>query len=514
MSIKLSRQGWIALAAFTFAAAGLLSATVLVGRRPETTTVLILLAALAGWALGALGWAWLLRRNVPVSVWRGAAVGLLIGLAVYPVTIYLYVWLAFLSDRPMLFLEERVNPLEGLTLLPSLTLASWTGSGWMTGPAYALVDGALGYLHSHTLAETDPRSLGSRLLRVIGVGLMILGLVLLALGLVPVSTTGMTSRADPAQTYEAALLRLSEIQVEEDGLPLLPECRTTTMLHGQPTEKVIVLYHGLTNCPRQFVELGQQFFDLGYNVLIARFPHHVYVGRSPTDLSALSAEQYRDLADRSIDIARGLGRRIYVLGLSGGGTVAGWIAQNRGDVERVVLAAPFFGIAQFPVWLNLFFTNAFSRVPPIAVTAPVFLKHAIRGNNTRALSETMRLGVAVRDQLAAAPPLSKAIVLVINDNDSAVDNDMADLLFEAWQRSGATVERFAFPAALGLRHDLIDVQQPNQKSAVVYPVLIDLVEGRKPNLQAQTNGPVTPSATERARRQEHESAQLRDRLLV
>lgn len=201
MSIKLSRQGWIALAAFTFAAAGLLSATVLVGRRPETTTVLILLAALA-----ALGWAWLLRRNVPVSVWRGAAVGLLIGLAVYPVTIYLYVWLAFLSDRPMLFLKERVNPLEGLTVLPPLTLASWIGSGWMTDPAYALVGGTLGYLHSHTLAETDPRSIGSRLLRVIGVGLMISDLVLLALGLVPVSTAG--ARSNIATWPTAARSRL------------------------------------------------------------------------------------------------------------------------------------------------------------------------------------------------------------------------------------------------------------------------------------------------------------------
>ncbi len=479
---KLTPRDWIILAASAFALAGALSMFLLLSRSIEHTRPLIVTAVLVWAAAGAIGWAVLLRDAPQVSVVRGVIAGLLIGLVVHPLVWYLTTVVTFVIGTPMPFVDEVVNPLEGLLLLPSATLVSWFSVGWITGLIGAITGGILGYLHAGAFKETAPRARTTRILRGIGVALAIIGLILLPIGIVPISTTGLTSRPNPAASYDEALARLAQIEAEEDALPLLPECRTRLMTHGAQTEKVIVFYHGLTNCPRQFVELGEQFFDLGYNVLIARFPYHVNEGRSPSDLSALTAEKYRDLADASIDIARGLGRRIVVLGLSAGGTLASWVFQNRGDVERVVTVAPFFGIGVIPVWLNLFAVNLLPRIPPIAITAPVPLRHAIRGNNTRGLSETMRLGLAAARQAESGPPAARSIVLVTNTNDLSVDNDMARSLLPLWQKHGAQTETFEFPKSLGLRHDLIDVQQSRQRDDIVYPVLIDLMEGRQPKL--------------------------------
>jgi pimeloyl-ACP methyl ester carboxylesterase len=479
----LSTRGWIGLAALVFALAGALTVFLLVSRALESTGLLIIVAALIWGAAGAIGWRLLLQRFSPVSVWRGAIAGLIIGLLVHPVVWYLAILVTFLAGVPVPILDQRLNPITGLVQLPWLTLVSWLGTGWITGLVSAIAGGILGYLQAGTFKETEPRSRALRIFRGIGVALAMLVLILLPLGLVPIPTTGITSRPNPAATYDEAMAKLAQIEAEEATLPLLPECRTTLLTHGQQTEKSIVFYHGLTNCPRQFVELGQEFFDLGYNVLIARHPYHVYEGRSPASLAELSAEKYRDAGDRSIDIARGLGQKVVVLGLSGGGTLASWVIQNRSDVERVVSVAPFFGSGPLPAWLSAFGTNLLSRIPPIPLYSPgVFITHAITGNNTRAMGETMRLGLAARNQADAAAPLVKSILLVTNANDRVVDNDMARALNSVWQSKGVAAEAFEFPESMALPHDVVDVQQPTLDIEIVYPMLIDLVEGREPRL--------------------------------
>ncbi|NJP05385.1 MAG: alpha/beta hydrolase [Chloroflexaceae bacterium] len=48
-------------------------------------------------------------------------------------------------------------------------------------------------------------------------------------------------------------------------------------------------------------------------------------------------------ASESVDIARGLGRHVTIAGISVGGTIAGWAAQFRADVDCAVLIAPALG---------------------------------------------------------------------------------------------------------------------------------------------------------------------------
>lgn len=98
-------------------------------------------------------------------------------------------------------------------------------------------------------------------------------------------------------------------------------------------KKPIDFFHGFTSCPEQFRELGEQFFEQGYNVYIPRMPHHGHADQLSDALLNTSSEELAAFATESIDIARGLGDEVTVGGLSGGGTITAWIAQERNNAD-------------------------------------------------------------------------------------------------------------------------------------------------------------------------------------
>lgn len=156
---------------------------------------------------------------------------------------------------------------------------------------------------------------------------LLIVLLLLVVGswvwFVPLATGGLSSKPNPTQDYQTALKAIQGIQEAEDRLAINPECRTKMLTHSRPTEKAIVYIHGFTNCPAQFDQLGQQLSYLGYNVFVPRMPHHGLADLLTGDLSYLTAEELVKYADSSVDIAQGLGEQVTVVGLSGGGSIAG-----------------------------------------------------------------------------------------------------------------------------------------------------------------------------------------------
>ena len=162
----------------------------------------------------------------------------------------------------------------------------------------------------------------------VGCGLLYLGFAIL----LHAAHESLQSHPDPARDYAAAINHFQEIQKVE-GPELNPVCHSILLTHGMRTERAVVFFHGYTNCPEQFRELGQIFYDMGDNVLIPRLPRHGMADRKVENLTPLKAEELRDCADTSVDIARGLGQKVYVAGLSAGGTLTAWIAQNRSDAD-------------------------------------------------------------------------------------------------------------------------------------------------------------------------------------
>jgi carboxylesterase len=323
--------------------------------------------------------------------------------------------------------------------------------------------------------------------RKIGVSLGILAgiiLLLVLLALKPFSLNGDFT-PDPAQSYEDALARIDAIQSEEANLDLHPECKTRLQSHGKQATTVIVLLHGFTSCPDQFVALGQEYFDKGYNVYIPREPHHGFNDRRGDPLEGLTADKLAAFANQTADIAQGLGERVIVTGLSGGGAMATYLSQEREDVDVAAPISPFLGIGFIPRQLNRPFANLFLIVPnfwqwwdPVQkennqLTAP----YAYARYPLHALLENMRLGYATEADAKRVPPKAEKIVVITNANDESVNNGVIAEFEKMWREHGdENLTAFKFDKLLGLPHDLITPTRPGAKIELVYPKILELVQ--------------------------------------
>jgi esterase/lipase len=318
--------------------------------------------------------------------------------------------------------------------------------------------------------------------------LVILGILLIMLAVLqflPV-TVNDQSVSNPADGHDEALARITAIQeAEEASGEINPVCVSTAMTHGEKTEGVIVFFHGFTSCPEQFRELGQQMFDEGYNVYIPRMPHHGKLDRSQEALLPTTAEELAIFTTDTVDIAQGLGDRIVVGGLSGGGTIAAWVAQEHEDVERVIAVAPFLGIGFIPTPLNRIVARVMDDIPNIDMwwdpttkaDNPSTADYAYPGYPLHALAEYLRLGFATQDNARREKPAVASIMVINNEHDDSVNNGITDQLVAAWKAHGEEFLRtYEFEDALGLPHDLITPTREDGNPAVVYPVIIDSIE--------------------------------------
>lgn len=313
--------------------------------------------------------------------------------------------------------------------------------------------------------------------------LIVLGAIVLAIAILvfkPVSVRGLTSHPDPSSGYAGAVGRIEAHRAEQAALGLNPLCEVQFLTHGRKVERAIALVHGYTNCPQQFVELGQRFYELGYNVLIAPVPHQGLADRMTTEHARLTAEELVAYADTVVDLAQGLGEHVSLAGISMGGIVAAWAAHHRSDLDLAVLISPAFGFQAVPAWATSPAVNAFRVLPNFFQWTDSTLKEAngpgytYPRRATRALAQTLRLSLAVQGLSTEAPPAAGSILVITNANDPSVDNALTAEVVASWREAGVDVTTYEFPAELQLVHDLIDPSQQTQ--AVVYPQLVDLIQ--------------------------------------
>jgi len=303
--------------------------------------------------------------------------------------------------------------------------------------------------------------------------------VLVVMAILPVSTTGLGATPNPAPTYAAATARFA--QVQKDDAAARPVCRSRLLTEGHRTARVVVLFHGLTNCPRQMLDLAKKLHADGANVLVLRTPGHGLPG-GVENMADVSAEDFRDFAAGAVDMAHGLGAQTTVVGLSLGGMLAAWSAEEEPDVYRAVVIAPAFALGSVPSWVNDAFVNVFSRLPNINVPGGVdSVAHGYPpGTATRPTAQLFRLGTQVLQHAGAGDPGVKDLDLIINDADGTVSNDAALAWAARWRASGHVVTVVHIPACLGLPHDTIDMAQPGQDTALVYPIVVAMAEGKTP----------------------------------
>ena len=185
------------------------------------------------------------------------------------------------------------------------------------------------------------------------------------------------------------------------------------------------------------------------------------------------------------DIAQGLGERVIVVGLSGGGSVATWLAQERADVDLAVPIAPFLGIGFIPRPLTRPLTNLILMAPdfhqwwdPVhQLSNPLSAPYSYRGYQMHALFENLRLGFAAEEDAKKVKPAVGSILVITNANDESVNNEVVAEFEQLWLEHGEQfLQTFQFEKALGIPHDMITVNRPDGHVDLVYPKLLELIQ--------------------------------------
>ncbi len=438
-------------------------------------------------------WWLLIIRPQRITPMRGAVTGVLVALFSYPVVLLLAEifqrdWEALINVATLAGRLLNLLLISGLTFLTTglaatLTMAV-TGAliGWMTprfDPSLAVASEA-----------RKGGGLLRRIFRILG-GLAVTIVVLLLggfiwLSVLPFRTDGITNApvTPPAKTYEAALAAFASVEAAEAELPLNPRCHSQMLSHGQKTARVVIYFHGLTTCPAQADTLAPQLFALGYNVYVPRLPGHGEADPLTLALASLKAEELVATADSAIALAHGLGDDVVVSGLSAGGTLAAWVAQNRGDVANTVVISPFLAPYSVPPWANHAATNLLLMLPNIMMwwdashpeSSPE-MSYAYPRFATRALAEVMRLGGIVQAEANRTAPAAGDIGMLLNAGDTTISEALNYDLLTAWTARRPDVALQVLPVDLGVGHDIIDPNQADANIAGVYPVLIDMIAG-------------------------------------
>ena len=350
--------------------------------------------------------------------------------------------------------------------------------------ALSAADGADPVPDSAVEPDSKSRPLALRILGWAGLVLAAILLVVAILAIWPASTNGLGSNASPTTNYDQAVEQFEAQTSDEPGVVYEP-CESQLLTHGESTDVVVVLFHGLTNCPLQFAEFGEQLFKEGANVLILRAPYHAIADSggdgvgSVSNVASLEASDLRDYADDAVDIATGLGDEVQVLGLSMGGVVASWVGQNREDVDLAVAVAPALAIPGMPSFVTTAFVNFFDKVPNVRLPGRSESDHIYAGEATKGLVATFLLWRATQASAHSQGPAADEVVVVVNPDDDEADPKIIVPFAERWAKQDGRVVIVELPA-VGLPHDVIDPDQPGGDIDLVYPILRDILDGTAP----------------------------------
>lgn len=311
---------------------------------------------------------------------------------------------------------------------------------------------------------------------VIPVVVLFVMLVLLSTAFLPTNTDSLVARAQPATEYQVAVERARLFQ-RGDSIAVTTG-RSVLRVHGHRTPRAFVLFHGLTNSPYQFRDLADSIYEGGDNLFVPRLPRHALPGGRQSDLARITAAALRDVADRSIDIASGLGDTVIVFGLSLGGTMAAWVAQFR-PVDRVVIAAPALGVSRVTAALETPLMNIGLRLPNVSSDDPAdpLRPDRMPGWCSRGIAQMMELGLAARRGASERAPRTHTIRMLVNASDQTVNRTLIDDLAASWRAKGAPVETYELSDTLRLPHDIVDPTEPGAKPSVTEPVILALLYG-------------------------------------
>ncbi len=262
------------------------------------------------------------------------------------------------------------------------------------------------------------------------------------------------------------------------------ECKDILMDQKKKVEKVVMIYHGFTNCPKQFELLGKQLFGKGFTVYIPRMPRHGYRDLLTNETEELTSKELVDYSNVTMNIATGLGDKVELIGISGGGLIANWVGLQSPKVSKVMNIAPLYEPLDYPQWqlrpiVNLLdiIPNQFKWWDDVAKDKPQFgPKYAYPLYALKAINSFLKISLDLDNRLDnVSQSRSQKYILITGESDKAINSSVAyNYTAKMMKIPNNTIETYQFPADLDLNHDIIDPNQRQAKIDKVYPKLIEL----------------------------------------
>ncbi len=259
--------------------------------------------------------------------------------------------------------------------------------------------------------------------------------------------------------------------------------RTKLLLHDEVRPLAVVLFHGLSASPTQFVRFAHELHAHGHNVIVPRLPRHGHQNRLSTALAHLTVEDLREFARESVDLASGLGDKVVVAGFSLGGLLTAWIAQ-RYPIERAVAIAPFFGISWMPnrlmgsfARLILALPNYFHWWDPLARERQM-PEHGYPRYATHAIAQSYLLAREVIGGTEAGVAANR-LIFVTNAREAAVNNRAVRLLERRLRDAQPERLDHVVLTDVPFSHDIIEPLRHPQVADRVFPTILNLIEGER-----------------------------------
>ncbi|MEM9214919.1 MAG: alpha/beta fold hydrolase [Cyanobacteria bacterium P01_F01_bin.150] len=261
------------------------------------------------------------------------------------------------------------------------------------------------------------------------------------------------------EDYSKITATLSEnIRLSETNLPLFDDdCRSRFYFAPQQTSKVFLFFHGFTAGPYQFAPMAEALFKHGHNVLVPLMPGHGQAGEwgkhNPPPLLT-DAKSYLRFALRWLQLAHLLGDRVIVGGLSGGGTLASWLAVEKPEmVDRAVLFAPYLSNSNKVI--DLFVEKMDGYFAWSRTMGPSYL-----GFSLPALRAILQIGRHVLKKGRRGP--SAPFFMISSESDKAVGNRDHYALFEKALKYQPSCWYHRFDRVLDIPHTMMTKEEGNQ----------------------------------------------------
>ena len=268
---------------------------------------------------------------------------------------------------------------------------------------------------------------------------------------------------------------IQETRAREKPLPLIEGTSGSRFfLHPGETDKICLFFHGFTAVPEQFVPIGEAFFQAGCNVLIPLLPGHGIAGNWDSDNPPPLPEDkevYQQFALEWLQIAQALGKKIIVSGLSGGSTLAAWLALERAvQVYRGLIFAPYLSGSNIFVDLIVKVLDFYFQWR----TEPGVKSFGYDGFSMPSLRLFLDMGEEIIKK--AESRYTAPMLIVSSENDRAVGSHEHKELFEAVLKNQPKSWYYCFDRDLGIPHNMMTEGEGNKHLDLLIAIAKDYVE--------------------------------------